>query len=450
MSAIVIENATEHFLAEYERQRAAVGSDEPMQEVELRRDAIARFQKLGVPALRHEDWKYTNLAPIARTPYTASQAPAASVDRTTVEAVFVNQSVGPRLVFVNGVYAQELSLLNDDAITSVHITPLAPKGASIADLPTDLLEHCAELSELPFASLNTAMTTCGAIIRLSKNVRCAEPIQLIFVSQTDTDPLVTFPRLTIIAEEGAEATIIENHLALPGAPTLSIAVTEVLAGDNSAITLERSTELAEGAIHLGAMAVDQRRDSRFSSSTISLGGAITRNDYRIALDGPGSDCQLRGLAALTGAEHVDNHLLVRHAAPNCTSREHFKNVLSDSSRGVFSGRIHVDQIAQKTDGVQINASLLLSDNARTESRPQLEIYADDVKCTHGATVGQIDSNAVFYLQTRGVSESDARAMLVRGFADEILDAIGVDTLRDRLKEKLFSQLAADPAGNTLA
>ncbi len=449
MSATVIENATEHFLAEYERQRETIGSNEPTQEVELRRDAIARFQKLGVPALRHEDWKYTNLAPIARTPYTASPATGGDVDRAAVEAVFVNRSSGARLVFLNGVYTPELSLL-DESIAGVHIAPLAPKGASIADLPADLLEHCAELSELPFADLNTAMTTCGAIIRLSKNARSAEPIQLVFVTQAGADPLVTFPRLTIIAEEGAEATIVENHLALPGAPTLSIAVTEVLAGDNSAITLERSTELAEGAIHLGAMAVDQRRDSRFSSSTISLGGAITRNDYRIALDGPGADCQLRGLAVLTGAEHVDNHLLVRHAAPNCTSREHFKNVLSDSSRGVFSGRIHVDQIAQKTDGVQINASLLLSDNARTESRPQLEIYADDVKCTHGATVGQIDSDAVFYLQTRGVSEQDAKAMLVRGFADEILDAIGVDSMRDRLKEKLFSSTAVDPAGNTLA
>lgn len=441
MSTNDFQNATQRFIELYRAEREQLFLNESAESIARRDDAIARFEASGVPDRRDEDWKYTNLAPMARTQFTTDRAPRA-LSRDIIEPYLLDGGAGPRLVFVNGWYSAALSDLTG-APAGVLVEELQGE-AGVADLPSDLLDRCADLGALPFASLNTALTTGGALIRIPANVQCVEPIQLLFIATADADPVASFPHTAIIAERGSHATVVENHIALDGASTLTNAVTEIFAADNAHVDHSRTTELADNAFHIGAIVARQLRDSRVESCVVATGGAIARHDFRFVLDGDNGDCNIRGLAMLDGHEHVDNHLLVRHARPHCTSREYFKNILDGSSRGVFCGRIYVDQVAQKTDGVQTNANLLLSDDAEAESRPQLEIYADDVKCTHGATVGQIDENAVFYLRARGVPEAEARAMMVRGFAGEILDEIRVEALRDRLREKLFAHDPAEP------
>ncbi len=434
MSSDTMQSTTQRFVDLYRGVRTDLFGADSKESLARRDESIARFGELGVPDRHNEEWKYTNLAAIEKLDFSVDRAVRA-LDASVIEPYLLEGAAGPRLVFVNGLYSEALSDLTG-AAQGVMVERLQ-SDANLTDLPSDLLDRCADLGALPFARLNTALTAGGALIRVAKNASCVDPIQVLFVTVADDAPVASFPRVAIVAEEGAQATVVENHIALAGAATFTVALTEIQAAANAHVDHARTTELSEGAYHVAAIASRQLRDSRVESCVVATGGEIARHDFRFVLDGENADCNIRGLASLVGDEHVDNHLLVRHAKPNCTSREFFKNILDDSSRGVFCGRIYVDQIAQKTDGVQTNANLLLSDNAQAETRPQLEIYADDVKCTHGATVGQLDEEAIFYLRARGVPEDEARGMLVKGFAGEILDEIRIESLRDRLKEKLF-------------
>lgn len=435
MSTHDMQDTTQSFVDLYQRVKGELFSADNAEALARRDSAISAFGDIGVPDRKSEEWKYTNLAPISKLTFDVDMA-VRDLDRSVIEPFTLEGAAGPCLVFVNGHYSESLSTLT--ALPQGVSVERLQSDANLDELPSELLERCADLGPLPFARLNTAMTTGGAFIRVAKNIASVDPIQLIFITTADAAPIASFPRVAIVAEESAEVTVVENHIALEGASTLTVALTEIQADANAHVDHARTTELADGAYHIAAIAARQGRDSRVESCVVATGGEIARHDFRVVLDGDNGDCNIRGLAMLDGQEHVDNHLVVRHAKPNCTSREFFKNILDGASRGVFCGRIYVDQIAQKTDGVQTNANLLLSDDAQAETRPQLEIYADDVKCTHGATVGQLDEEAIFYLRARGVPESEARAMLVKGFAGEILDEIRIESLRDRLKDKLFN------------
>ena len=438
MTIRTIPQATEQLVALYRTRRERLFTAESADQRARRDGAIEAFAALGVPSHRDEAWKYTSLARLAQTVFTLDESPAA-VGRDQIEPFLLHGS-GPTLVFVNGFFVEDLSRLArlPGGATVGAMRSADPGGGDAAH---GLLERCAELAPAPFALLNRAMSADGALIRIPKDTQCVDPIQVLFIATGGAAPVASFPRLVIVADEGAQASVVENHVALGDRDSLTIAATEIEVGANAHVDHARSVESGPSASHLGSIAIRQGRDSRAESVAVAIGGAVTRHDFRVSLDGAGADCNLRGLAMLAGAEHVDNHLLVRHSAPNCTSREFFKNVLDGSSRGVFCGRIYVDQDAQKTDGVQTNANLLLSDDARAETRPQLEIYADDVTCTHGATVGQLDDEAIFYLRARGVPEAPARGMLIRGFAGEILDEIRIEALRDRLRARLFSSHA---------
>lgn len=430
------QSMTQQFLDLYAEPRAGALARESAQAKLLRDDAIKQFAQAGMPDRHMEAWKYTSLAPIAAMPLTMDNS-VRSIELAEVEPFFFNAGAGVRLVFVNGLYSESLSNL-PSMQSGVLVEPWGLGTATTsADLDAGVIERCAEQLPLPLAPLNTALTSGGASIRIAPDTQCVDAIQLLFLATADATAAVSFPRVSVVVGRAAAATVVENHIALDGAPTLALPVTQIHAQVGSHVDHVRTVELSAGAVHLGAVAILQEPGSRVESCVVTSGGLLARHDFRVSLDGEGADCNIRGLAMLDGASHVDHHLLVRHAAPSCTSREFFKNVLDDSSRGVFTGRIYVDIDAQKTDGVQTNATLLLSDDAKTEARPQLEIYADDVKCTHGATIGQIDENAIFYLQARGVPEELARTMLIQGFADEILDEIRIEELRDRLKANRF-------------
>lgn len=427
--------ATQRLVDLYADLRASAFADESAVARSARDAAIERFAKTGFPHRRQEAWKYTNLAPMYRTAFSMDSS-AREIARDLIEPYFLNDGV--RLVFVNGLFSESLS---QPTTTTQGVSVTLMGSSTTDDDESDTLERSAERDPLPLAFLNRALGAGGAVISVAPGAQIVDAIQLIFVATADAGAVVSLPRVKVDGGENSSVAVVENHLGLAGAPTLAIPVTEIRARPGAHVDHVRTAELAAGAFHLGAIAIVQEQNSRAESCVVTTGGEIARHDYRVSLDGADADCNVRGLAMLDGSSHVDHHLFVRHAAPNCRSREFFKNVLDDSSRGVFCGRIYVDQDAQKTDGVQTNAALLLSDNAKTESRPQLEIYADDVKCTHGATIGQLDENAIFYLQARGVPEDVARTMLIQGFAGEILDEIRIEGLRDRLKDHAFAAMA---------
>jgi Fe-S cluster assembly protein SufD len=291
-----------------------------------------------------------------------------------------------------------------------------------------------------FAALNTALMEDGALIHIRKDAVVEQSIHLLFVSTTKGAKQVTHPRNLIVAEANSQATIVESYVGLNGDAYFTNAVTELVAGENAVLDHYKIERESVAAFHIATLRIHQERNSNVTSHAVSLGGALVRNDIHTVLDGEGCECTLNGLYMIVGSQHVDNHLLVDHAKPHCNSRENFKGILDQNSRGVFSGRIIVRQDAQKTDAKQSNMSLLLSEGAQVESKPQLEILADDVKCTHGATIGQISEEAIFYLRSRGISEEAARSLLVYAFAQERVEQIRIDALRTQLEALLFAKL----------
>ena len=286
----------------------------------------------------------------------------------------------------------------------------------------------------------------GAYVHIPKGVYLEQPIHLVFVSTADAGPVVSHPRNLIVAETGSQATIIESYLGLGDGVYFTNAVTEIVVGENAVIDHYKVGREAQQAYHVGTTQIYQDRSSNASSHAVTIGGAIVRNDINTLLDGEGAQCTLNGLYLVSGRQHVDNHLRVEHAKPHCDSREFFKGVLDGHGKAVFTGRIIVRKDAQKTDAKQTNMNLLLSKHAQVDTKPQLEIFADDVKCTHGATIGQIDENAMFYLRSRGLSEPAARSLLVFAFASEAIDRIRPQLLRAQLRQMLFDRL---PEGHRL-
>jgi len=296
-----------------------------------------------------------------------------------------------------------------------------------------------------FTALNTAFLHDGAYISIPEGKVIERPIHLLFVSTPLPEPQMISPRIVIVTGRSSEVRIVESFVGIGDATYFSNIVTEIIAGENSRIDHTRVQLESERAFHISLTSVRQLRDSRFSSHAIQLGGALVRNEILATLDGEGSECQLDGLFVLQGTQHVDNHTVIDHAKPHATSEEFYKGVLDGRSRGIFDGKIIVRKDAQKTSSRQTNNNLLLSNEAIVDSKPQLEILADDVKCTHGSTIGQIDEDALFYLQARGVGRTEARGILTFAFASEIVGRLNVETLKSRLETALLGRIPA-PAG----
>ena len=389
---------------------------------ELRDAGKARFDALGFPTTKQEAWRFTSVAPIANTKF----EPAAVVSGDEYQ---VPAGSGPRLVFVNGFFQRPLST---PSANGVRVESLARAIDATPDLVRAHLGKYAAFQDQPFAALNTASLADGAFVYVPAKVVLEQPVELVFLTAPSDAHQVAHPRTLIVVEREGRATVVETYEGSGDGAYWTNAVTEIVAGDGARVDCYRVQREGARAYHVAVSAAQQGRDSTVNLHSVALGAALARHDVRGTLGGPGGRLILNGLYLLDGTQHADHHTTIDHAAPHCESHEYFNGVLDGASRGVFNGRIIVRPGAQKTDSKQTNNNLLLSDRAHADSQPQLEIYADDVKCTHGSTVGPLDPKALFYLQSRGLAEADARRLMTYGFAGEILARMEIAPLAEQL------------------
>ncbi len=428
------------FLENFNRLESAL---QPSWLMPLRKAGIANFAKLGFPTMQNEDWRFTNVAPLVQLPLQPALEPAnETAAKTVLEKSIFTRLPGVRLVFVNGYYSTALSS-----------TRGLPSGVKVSNLEAAMVANsvfvekqfcqCALTDDNAFAALNQAFFRDGGFVYVPAGVSIADPIQFIFISTTKQDGETVQPRNLIIAEANSRATVIESYLSTHNAAYFTNAVTEIAAGDNAVLEHVKFQDEAADAFHLATIAGKLGRASHVSVHSFALGAKLSRTNIRANLAGEGLECILNGLYLTRGEQLADHHMIVEHAQPHCASHEYFNGILDDKSRGVFHGRILVREIAQKTDAKQTNKNLLLSDNATADTKPQLEIYADDVKCTHGATIGQLNDESIFYLRSRGIGADNARRMLIHAFAGEIIARVKHNSVREELDKLVWDRLEAN-------
>ncbi len=432
-------NEREWYPSLYEEFKRSLNGQSETPLGDIRGKAIRWFSENGFPNKRQEEWRFTDISPIAGIQFK-------TVDETRVKHVpldrltpFIIQEDFPRLVFVNGCFDLDLSS-----------TENLPKGLSVQPLKEAIdrekavieghLAKHAKLDENGFVALNTAFIKDGAYIHVDKGAVIEQPVHILFVSNSTGDEFVTHPRNLIVVEDNAEFSFIESYVTLNTDAYFTNPVTEVSVGENSNVQHYKIQRESENAFHTALIQVQQLRSSAYASHNYSFGGRIARNDVNGLLDGEGIECFLNGLYLANGKQLIDNHSVLDHAKPHCHSNELYKGILDDQARAVFSGKIHVRPDAQKTDAIQSNQNLILSEDATVDTKPQLEIFADDVRCTHGGTVGQIDKDGVFYLRTRGISETTARHLMIQAFAGQVTDLIKHEAIRDYISQIVVDRL----------
>ena len=425
------------WLEDYAVFSSKIPASEPSALAQMRHSAIGRFEEIGFPKTSREEWRFTDIAPIARTGF--RRVGSAESVISPVQMVQYSYVTCGELVFINGHYSPTFSSLCE-----------LPEGAVMGNLADALRTHpekvqahlgrYASFEENAFVALNTAFLGDGAFIFIPRGSAIREPIHLLYLSTGNAEPTVSYPRNLVIAEEGSEATIIESYAGTGGGGYLTCPVTEIVAGEGSAMRHYKLQYESPDAFHVAAQQLYLAGGSSIASHSMSFGGGLVRNDLGAVLNGEGADCTLNGLYLVKGRQLVDNHLTVEHARPACSSRELYKGILEEQSRAVFNGRIHVHPDAQQTDAEQTNHNLILSDKALVNSNPQLEIFADDVKCTHGSTTGQLDEDALFYLRSRGIGEGAARSLLIYAFASDCIEQVEFKPVRKDLRELLIDRL----------
>ncbi|HTY87739.1 MAG TPA: Fe-S cluster assembly protein SufD [Candidatus Acidoferrum sp.] len=410
----------------------------------LRRAGIARFAELGIPTLQDEDWRFTNLAPIAKLPLQPAAGPSDDAAARAVLAKYIfGRLPGARLVFVNGQYSAALSFVRG-LPAGVRVSNLTVALVADSELIKNQFSRHALTDDNAFAALNQAFFTDGGFVHVPAGVSVAEPIQLVFVATARRNGETIQPRNLILAGANSRATIIESYLSADNTAYFTNAVTEIVAAADAALEHVKFQDEAAAAFHLATIAGELGRTSNVNVHSFALGAKLSRNNIRTKLAGEGLECILNGLYLTRGEQLADHHMIVEHAQPHCASHEYFNGILDDQSKGVFHGRILVREIAQKTDAKQTNKNLLLSNDATADTKPQLEIYADDVKCTHGATIGQLNEESIFYLRTRGIGADNARRMLIHAFAGEIIARVRHDAVREELDKLVWDRLEANP------
>lgn len=412
---------------------------------ELRRRAMAEFAERGVPTVRNEDWKYTNILPALRGGLEPVLPDDAAIDASRIATVLDAcpgiDADSPLLVFVDGVFHRAASRLDGAGV--------AP-GARLAGL-RETLERDPDRLEgrlgkyLPtaahgFAALNTAFLDDGAVIEIDAGTACPTPIHVVYLSTRRERAYVTHPRSLVVAGAGSSAVVVEHFVGDEGARYLTNAGLEIALGRGAALGHLRIQRETETAAHVARVQVEQETASSLVSHAFGLGAAISRTELAIRLGGEEAECKLSGLYVMDGSRHADHHIAIDHACPRTRSDQLYKGVLGDSSRGVFTGRVLVRPASQKIRALQKNPTLLLGSGAVAETRPQLEIYADDVVCNHGATVGRLSEDAMFYLRARGIDPVEARRLLVAGFAAEVFDSVAPEALREALKSRFVPGL----------
>ena len=427
------------YLAEFDRVAREPDGRLPASISKLRKAAIDRFCQLGFPTTKLEAWRFTNVAPIAATPFALADDGLSALSSDELDRFTFKDLPFTQLVVVNGCFAPQLS--------SCGALPAGVEAGGLSEaidrdptLVERYLTRLAPYEDQPFTALNTAFLRDGAFLQIPANAVIEQPIHLLFVATAHQKSTVHHPRVLILAGENSQARIVESYAGLRDAPYFTNAVTEIVAGPNAVVDHYKLLRESLQAFHVASMHVSLGRSSSFSSHSITLGGALVRNDVNALLNGEGIDCTLNGLYVANGRRLIDNHTMVDHAKPHCSSHELYKGILDGEAHAVFNGKIVVQLDAQKTDAKQTNQALLLSEHAQINTTPQLEIFADDVRCTHGATVGQLDDDAMFYLRSRGLSQARARNVLIRAFASDILDRIKIAPIRAHLDRVLLEQL----------
>jgi Fe-S cluster assembly protein SufD len=409
---------------------------------DMRRAAIERFSALGFPGVKDESWRFTRIRPLLGHDFRLTpRYDRSALSLREIDELCLEDTGCRRLAFVNGHFAEDLSDLGR-LPAGVVIGSLESYIVSDPEPVQRYLSTCADSANNPFVALNTAHVRDGAFIRLPRDIRLEEPIHILYVMRSNGDPVVSHPRTLVVVEPGARASIVESYVGFESDTYFTNTVTEIVIKENAEVDHCKVQRESGSAYHIGTVCARVGRGSRFDTHTVSFGGALARNETQAILDDEGVECAVNGLYLGTGHQHVDNHTLIEHAKPSCSSRELFKGILSGRAKAVFNGRIHVHPQAQKTDARQTNRCILLSDDAQINTNPQLEIYADDVKCTHGAAVGRLDEDAVFYLRSRGIDDATARRMLVFAFANEVLETLRISPIREQLATDLERWLSA--------
>ncbi len=434
-----VPRSTEDYWEKFDRFQQASSSREPAWLVAQRQAGLARFAELGFPTTEDEDWRFTNVAPITRLPLNPRGSPSGSPAPSVALQTTFGSLRGTKLVFVDGYFNQELSRVGPGE-KGIEILNLAAALAASPGIVERHLGRYRQDEQNAFAALNTAFFTDGAFIFLPRGTVVRDPIHVLHLSTGGPGDVTAQIRHLVVAEAGSEATILEHYASLTEQAHVTNVVTEMVLEPGAKVEHCKFQEENSNSFHMASLHAELGRSSNFIAHSFVSGARLSRNNIRTVLAGEGIECVLNGLYITKDEQLADHHMIVEHAQPHCNSHEYFNGILDGKSRGVFHGRILVRQIAQKTDAKQTNKNLLLSDDAGVNTKPQLEIYADDVKCTHGATIGQLNEESIFYLRARGIGKERARRMLMHAFAGEIIDRIRSEPIRETLDRLVWDRL----------
>lgn len=430
----------QYFISQFNEFEKSLNGEKSSEFHKVRKDAISKFAELTFPTQKDEEWKYTNISSLLKHNFSHA-AVQENVSSETINKFLFDKMEHSLLVFVNGNFSPELSKLID-----------IPKGVVIGSLAEALkddnpivIKHLGKYAENEnyfFTTLSSAFTKDGAFIYVPDGKVVEDPIHIIFITKSGSEKISAQPRNLFVVGKNSQVTIIEHYVSDEDSVYFTNSVTEIAADENAVVDHIKLQEESSKAFHIARMEVDQERSSNFSSHLISHGAEISRNDFNARFNDEGSECMLNGLFMIGDEQLFDAHTMIDHAKPHCNSHEHYKGILQDKSKGVFNGKVMVRQDAQKTNAFQQNNTILLSNDAVMNTKPQLEIFADDVKCSHGATIGKLNDEAKFYLKSRGIGEEAATAILIHAFASDVITSIKIPALRDYLEEiitKRFNQ-----------
>ena len=397
-----------------------------------RKEALSNFSRLEFPTIKDEEWKYTSIAPLLKYNFVPSYEKKI-VSKEFIKSLLFDEMEHSLIVFINGRYSAEHSnLLN------------LPKGVIVGSIAEEMKKNnevlqkhfgkYANYQDHIFTALSTAYTDDGAFIYVPIGKIVEEPIHIVFIASSGNEKILVQPRNLFVAEKSSQVTIIEHYVSADEGVHFTNAVTEIVAEENAVVDHIKLQEESKKAFHIARMEVDQERNSNFASHLTSTGADLSRNEFNARFNDEGGECKLNGLFMIDGTQLFDAHTLMDHAKPHCNSHEHYKGILDEKSRGVFNGKVIVRQDAQKTNAFQENNNILLSDEALVNTKPQLEIFADDVKCSHGATIGQMDEDAKFYLESRGIGEETSKSILLHAFASDVITSIKIESIRNYIEE----------------
>jgi Fe-S cluster assembly protein SufD len=403
----------------------------------VRASAMDRFEQLGFPTVRDEDWKYTNLASVAKEDFIPA---VRKTETTTVDSFIYPETASAHLVVVNGFLRDDLSVKTGlERVIAVDLFSAAADARYNKTIRKYLARN-AGYHNNGLTALNTAFLQSGVFICIPKNVKLETPLQITFVTDAAAEVSASFPRVLVVAEENSSATLVESFASNGEGRYFTNAVAEIVLKDGAQLEHYRLQQESNKAFHVSTTSAELARASRYDTTSINLGAQLSRHDVSVVLDHEGAETAVDGLYMVGPDQHTDTHSVIDHKQPHCSSHQLYKGILDGNARAVFNGKIFVREGAQKTDALQTNKNLLLSDKARIDTKPQLEIYADDVKCAHGAAVGQIDPEELFYLETRGINPDLGRSLLTYGFAEEVIGKIKIESIRSQLDEIVLRQL----------